>query len=353
VNKFLKIYILIFIPFLIYGCASLPVRPVDGPGQEGVYLKDFCDKNNIDLQWDSVSNVVTLEGNNLYARALVGSDMVIVGDERVKLSSRIKIEDSVIIVPLDFKKILERKAVPTKRIGRVPVKIDRRSYKYKKISKVVIDAGHGGKDPGATGRTGLKEKIVVLDIARRLKKILENQGIEVVMTRSKDKFITLQQRTEIASSSKSDLFVSVHANSSPARSVYGIEIYTLKQLGFLEKNEEQRKENYRKMYGSLSMNKKDKELQSIVTDMMDTNKQAESLELASRVANKMVRILKTKNRGLKKSRFFVLRNTIVPAVLVEVGFLSNPKEEKLLKTKAYRQKVANGLARGILEYAVN
>jgi len=254
---------------------------------------------------------------------------------------------------LDFKKILERKAVPTKRIGRVPVKIDRRSYKYKKISKVVIDAGHGGKDPGATGRTGLKEKIVVLDIARRLKKILENQGIEVVMTRSKDKFITLQQRTEIASSSKSDLFVSVHANSSPARSVYGIEIYTLKQLGFLEKNEEQRKENYRKMYGSLSMNKKDKELQSIVTDMMDTNKQAESLELASRVANKMVRILKTKNRGLKKSRFFVLRNTIVPAVLVEVGFLSNPKEEKLLKTKAYRQKVANGLARGILEYAVN
>jgi len=214
----------------------------------------------------------------------------------------------------------------------------------------LIDAGHGGKDPGAIGKTGLYEKKVVLDISKRLKKILEGKGIKVIMSRGADKFISLGKRTEIASSSHADVFISIHANAHPQRSIHGVEVYSLKKLGYLEKNEDQRKLNYKKMYGSLKMKQDDRDLQDIIVDIYDMNKQTESEKLGRILSLRLASILKTKNLGLKKSRFYVLRNTLIPAVLVEVGFLSNPREERFLKTKAYRQKVAVGIANGILEY---
>ena len=115
---------------------------------------------------------------------------------------------------------------------------------------VVIDPGHGGKDPGAIGRSGVQEKKIVLDISKRLKKILLNRGYKVKMTREKDEFISLQGRTEIASKSMADLFVSVHANSSPVRSVHGLEVYAAEYLDFKSRNEEQRKKNQNLIQGN-------------------------------------------------------------------------------------------------------
>ena len=121
------------------------------------------------------------------------------------------------------------------------------------MREIIIDAGHGGKDPGALGRGNIKEKNIVLDIAQRLKKILKGRGIKVKMTRDRDNFVSLQKRTEIASRSKADLFISIHANSSPTRSVYGLEVFDAKHLNAKDKKEAQRKTNRRLMFGGLAM----------------------------------------------------------------------------------------------------
>ena len=332
------------------GCATIN-DPLQVVTYEGVYLKDLCDKYNASLTFDSISQVVLINGRGIDIRGMVGSDIVFVGSRKVQLSEPIRTVNSAIIAPEGLRDLMSStEPVGKTTVALAPVSKKYHSYDVRSIRSVVIDAGHGGKDPGATGRTGLREKKVVLDIARRLKRILERKGIKVVMSRSKDQFISLGKRTEIASSSRSDIFVSIHANSHPQRSVHGVEVYSLKKLGYLEKSEDQRKANYKKMFRSLKMKRDDRDLQDIVADLYDSNKQAESEKLGRIISSKAAGLLRTKNLGLKKSRFYVLRNTLIPAVLVEVGFLSNPKEEKLLKTKGYRQKVAVGIAAGILEY---
>ncbi|MDO8580705.1 MAG: N-acetylmuramoyl-L-alanine amidase, partial [Candidatus Omnitrophota bacterium] len=215
---------------------------------------------------------------------------------------------------------------------------------------VVIDAGHGGKDPGAIGKTGVQEKQINLDIARRVKSILAQHQVKVIMTRDKDEFISLQDRTEIASRSKADLFVSIHANASSARSLFGLEVYCSKELDYTDRHEEQRLLNRREMKDHLAIWPNDPYADDIIFDLLDANKWGTCDPFADQVAESMSDYLKTKNLGGKRARFFVLRNTLIPAILVEVGFLTNPKEERLLKTSNYRQKIAYGLVKSILMY---
>ena len=219
-----------------------------------------------------------------------------------------------------------------------------------RVHEIILDAGHGGKDPGAIGPMGLLEKDVVLDIAQRLAEIFKDRGVKVILTRESDVFISLQSRTEMASQSQADLFVSIHANSSPIRSVAGVEVFSLKDLGYVEKNEVQRKTNYELMFETLAMKQGSKDLENILEDLLYSHKQAQSLSLAKTLSETVSQEANTENRGFKTSHFYVLRNTLIPAVLVEIGFLTHPREEKLLQTSAYRQKIAEGLARGILLY---
>jgi len=307
------------------------------------YLKNVCEKNGVYWQWDHVAQVATLGYRGIKAEVLVGSNLVIIDRERVTLSAPVRVVRSAVVVPIDFQsKVIDRlrlRAVEQKRYGTT------------QIREIIIDAGHGGKDPGAIGRSGEQEKKIVLDISRRLKKILQDRGIKVKMTRERDEFVSLQKRTEMASRSKADLFISVHANSSPVRGVHGIEVFTAKYLGFKERNTGQRKINQRLMFNHLSMKKGARDVENIVSDMLYTHKQTEAETLAKQLVKKTARRIKTKNRGKKESRFFVLKNTIIPAVLIEVGFLTNPKESKLLQTSRYRQRVARGIAENILDYS--
>lgn len=341
-KKFQIILLFLFLSFIVGGCATAPKVPLISTHKE-IYLKDVCEKNGIYWQWDHVAQVATLGYRDIKAEVLVGSDLVIVDRERVTLSAPVRVVRSTVIVPIDFQ---------SKVISRLRQRAAaRKGYGITQVREIIIDPGHGGKDPGAIGRFGEPEKRVVLDISKRLKKILQDKGIKVRMTREKDEFISLQKRTEIASRSKADLFVSVHANSSPIRSVHGIEVYTAEYLGFKERNAGQRKTNQRLMFSHLSMKKGAPELDNIVADMIYTHKQAQAETLAKQLARKTARRVKTKNRGEKKSRFFVVKNTLIPAILIEVGFLTNPKESKLLQTSAYRQRVARGIAESVLDYA--
>jgi N-acetylmuramoyl-L-alanine amidase len=348
-----KFYFYVFLSLILFisGCATVPRRRAAGLKDKEAYLKDLCERHAILWQWDPVAQVVSVDVHGTNARLLVGSDILLLGKERVQLSAPVRIRQSSLIVPSDFKaKVFgsSEKALP----GRGALRIHSgQAYSIRKVREVVIDPGHGGKDPGARGLKGTREKEVVLDIARRLKKILERGGIRVIMTRDDDTFISLKERTEITSRPGADLFISIHANSSPGRGVQGVEVFSLADLGVLEKNEAQRQENQQMMFKALAMKRNPASVEDIVADMLYTYKQAVSSELAYDVAGKVARSTKTKNRGQKRARFFVLRNTLIPAVLAEVGFLSNPKEEKLLNTASYRQKVADGLAKSILEYA--
>lgn len=328
--------------FLLAGCATAPAKPDLAVNE--LVLKDLCEANKIYLQWDSIARIVTLSFQDRTAKFLVGSDVVLMGSQKIYLSAPTRIKHSVIIVSTDFKtKIIERLR------PEILVRLNK-PHPMRRIREVIIDAGHGGKDPGALGRRGTREKDIVLDVSRRLSRLLEREGIKVRMTRNKDEFISLQERTEIACRSDADLFVSIHANSSPVKAVSGMEIYSLRDLDSMEKNEAQRKSNLDMIFRRLKMKEGDRDLEAILSDMLYTHKHAESLILATQISRDVPKLVKNKSRGTKEARFYVLRNTMIPSVLVEIGFLTNPQEEKMLRTPLYRQKLASALSASIVSY---
>ncbi|MBF0385564.1 MAG: N-acetylmuramoyl-L-alanine amidase [Candidatus Omnitrophica bacterium] len=342
--------------FLITGCATVKVeKPVEQISAEEE-LRPLCDKYNLVCKWDGLSQSVSLKGFVSGAKMIIDSDIVIIGDKREFLDGDIKIRSSKVYVPGDFKSkvvdilIKTEEPAPPEAVKKERGRFQKGDFIVKKVNYIIIDAGHGGKDPGAISRSGIQEKGIVLDIAQRLEGILREKGFRVSMTRDSDKYITLQERTTIASSTEADLFISIHANASLARKANGVEVYTLMELGLADKYEEQRKINHSLVYKNLDMAQGNNELESIVSDMYYSNKQSESQKLAKSIISNISRLAKSRYRGIKEERYFVLRNTLIPAVLVEVGFLSNQKESVLLGNKSYRQKLADSIAKGIIDY---
>src|SRR5712664_6593 len=219
-----------------------------------------------------------------------------------------------------------------------------------KISRIVIDAGHGGHDTGTIGPTGLMEKDLCLDVALRLGKIIQQRlpGAEVVFTRADDTFIPLEERTNIANDVKADLFLSIHANSSRDHAARGIETYYLNLKGSAEAMEVAARENASSQEGV-------HELQDLVKRIARTEKIDESKEFAEDIQDSLAkRIEKSgrsiRNRGVRKAPFVVLIGADMPSILTEISFLSNPADEKLLKQPEQRQKMAEGLYQGVVSY---
>lgn len=334
-NKPVKSIIFFPLFLLIAGCAP---HPREFPERES-NLQELCERYAVSWQFDNMTQVVTLSKGSLRAKGLVGSDVVVLNDHKIVLSASLKKTGSTIIVPGDFKRKVMDQLLQT---GAIP------SQRFREI---VIDPGHGGKDPGARSKSGTEEKTIVLDIAQRLRRNLERNGIKVVMTRTKDDFVSLPKRTEMASQVRADLFISIHANASRFRNAHGMEIYYLRELDFIERNDDQVKENKKNFFKLYSIEKNSPDVEHIISDLMYHHKRAESEALASFLTKKTASTMNTLNRGSKTAGFFVLKNTLIPAILVEVGFLSNAGEERLLKSPSYRQKIADGLSRSILEYA--
>jgi N-acetylmuramoyl-L-alanine amidase len=217
------------------------------------------------------------------------------------------------------------------------------------IKRIVIDPGHGGEDPGAVGPSGLKEKEVTLTLAKMLAQKLRNQlGIEVILTREEDKFIPLIQRPAIANSKKADLFISIHTNASPDSKGCGIETY---YLNFTTDPEAMRVAALENAASDKSLS----DLQDLIKAILVNTKLSESRMLAEKVQKELVKTLSryypdTMDRGVKYAPFLVLVGTRMPAILVEVGFISNPVEEKRLKDQQYLEMVVEGIAKGIEIY---
>jgi N-acetylmuramoyl-L-alanine amidase len=215
--------------------------------------------------------------------------------------------------------------------------------------RIVIDAGHGGHDPGAIGPGGYQEKDLVLDVALRLEKILRSElGAEVVMTRATDVFIPLEERTAIANARGADLFLSIHANSSRSRSARGIETYFLNFAKNAHAEEVAAREN---SISSATL----KDLQNLVKAITLNTKIDESRDFAASVQEAMIDSLRphypeVQDRGVHQAPFYVLIGASMPSVLAEIAFVSHPQEERALRTPEHRQNIARSLADGVRTY---
>lgn len=217
------------------------------------------------------------------------------------------------------------------------------------IKTIVIDPGHGGKDPGASSRRGLTEKDIVLDVGLRLKKLLQRELKKtVIMTRDEDVFIPLKDRTELANQKKADLFISIHVNSAPEQHTKGIEIYLLGRATDEGAIATAARENATSEAAALNFQ------ELILNDLEREFTMNASLELAHHTQEALIKHLipsyPTTDLGVKQAPFFVLAHTDMPAILAEISFLSNKIEEKRLRTKRYRQHVAEAIYKGVEAY---
>ena len=222
---------------------------------------------------------------------------------------------------------------------------------------LVIDAGHGGKDPGAVGRLGTKEKHINLSVAKSFGKSVAKKypEIKIIYTRSKDVFIPLNQRAKIANQAKADLFISIHTNASKSRSARGCETFTLGAGSSAEalaaaKYENEvilKEENFETTYNGFNPSSTES---YIIFELLRGHDMEKSVACAEHIQNRMVTRSKLPNRGVSSAGFLVLHQTAMPSILIELGFISNNAEEKLLASSSGQEKLVKGIFEGFCNY---
>jgi|TARA_B110000438_G_scaffold164197_1_gene157111 N-acetylmuramoyl-L-alanine amidase len=220
--------------------------------------------------------------------------------------------------------------------------------------KIVIDPGHGGKDPGAIGPNGTWESVVVLAISRKLvEQINKTQDMQAYLTRSGDSFVPLRDRMEIARERKADLFVSIHADALDNNPrVKGASIYTLSDKGAIDEGSKRlaKRENEDFSIGDVSLSDKNDSFASLMMDLSQGATNEASLEIGEFVLNELASVGTVRKKKVQQAGFLVLKSPDVPSILIETTFLSNPNEERKLKNKEFQQKLAIAILRGIRNY---
>lgn len=218
------------------------------------------------------------------------------------------------------------------------------------LGRIVLDPGHGGKDPGAVGLSGIKEKDVALDIAFRTRRVLRRalRGNRIYLTRTTDKYVSLPSRTAFANEHGADIFVSIHANSAHSRRLRGIETYLLSEAS------SERARRLAARESGTTIERMD-DLEKILNDLGLRTKVDESQKLARQIQQAMLSRLRpgyrgVRNLGVKRGPFYVLLGARMPSILVEVAFISNRREARRMRSPKYRQALAEGIAKGIMKF---
>ncbi len=327
-------------------CAELPgvlaYRLDGGEGEVYVPLQTVALEAGARLIEDEPSGRVVIEKNGRRVFLCVGMALICSETDSLQLEHAVKRDAAGVSIPMKaagwlkrfFASAVERPPHPTK--ARSP-------------HKVVIDAGHGGKDPGAIGKNGLKEKIITLAIARRVARRLRVKGVHVVMTRTRDVFIPLDRRVAITNAEEPDLFVSIHANICPSnRYTTGVEVYypreSLGDVGRAERIAPRLRELQGVRFG-----RGDRYLAlALCSTLLETSRRV-SVTVARKVCRSISDATDTPYRGIRGAGFRVLKSALCPAILVEVDYLSNPRMERKFRSSSYLDKVANAIVEGILE----
>lgn len=335
------------LPFLILGCAT--VSPGGNRGQfelEWVSLNRAANTPGVAYRFDPVTQEVLLSGTGWEIELLLGSDRARVGSSMVGLEAPVRIEGGEVYVPSTFYWIQvdpridrarsEARKISEKAHAYKPTPPSKKPYESMAVRPrsrpsikstvpdrsgllVVLDPGHGGKDPGCS-YGGYQEKNLALDLAQRTRRYLEERGVKVVLTRDRDRFISLARRTAIAREVNATVLVSVHVNAVDNPSVSGVETF----------------------YKSQRLRSGDRQ------------RVMRSLSLARSVQSSLARFVSSRDRGVKVNQrnLYVLRNATVPSILVEVGFLSNAQERARLVDSGYRDELARTLSNAISQEVV-
>ncbi|MFC1698761.1 N-acetylmuramoyl-L-alanine amidase [Candidatus Omnitrophota bacterium] len=333
------------------GCATTTTsagaglkKTVTIEGKRYAFAEELAELYNVDYYWDPIAKKVVFSQNGKQAKMMVGSRTVLLGQKVVTIDKEVEFYQGSPVIPQSFAQ--RALAAFLKEQGRRPT-LSAGSVLGAPIRRVIIDPGHGGKDPGAVGRGGQYEKDIVLSIAKKLKRRLSSMGIAATLTRSDDRFLTLGQRSRIANKENADFFISVHANASRSRWVSGVEVYYLSEAI----DDDLRSTQAAKKYNlNLKEDYSGKYTEAILWDLTYQQNRNNSIDLAGLVCRSLSRNLSQRNRGNKPARFYVLKGTNIPAILIEVGFISNAREEKKLKGAAYQDKIAQAIAGGISQY---
>jgi len=344
-----KIVLFFLTTIFLAGCVSVPPRDAlsiyNVNGVRYVSLKSFCDLKGISWEYNTFAQKINLVKDEHKIDLMVGDSLALIDGKSVHLKYPVDIYQGAVVIPYKFKEQLDNVL-----FAGVSARQKSRAAFYK-IKRIVLDAGHGGNDPGAIGRTGLREKDINLDIVKRLAKLLRADGVDVVMTRSSDRFISLQGRVDIANKSGADLFLSVHSNANRVRSLNGFEVYYVSPSvddtkRALNAAKEERLDFDSSCFDHASLN-----LKATLWDMIYTHSRAQSIKLARSICYTIDRDLDTKILGVKAARYYVLKGVRMPAILIEIGFVSNASEERMLKNNFYRQQIAEGILDGLHNYS--
>ena len=218
---------------------------------------------------------------------------------------------------------------------------------------VAIDAGHGGQDPGAIGRGGTREKDVVLAVARALASRIDAEpGMRAVLTRNKDEFLSLRERIRRARAAKADMFVSIHADSIPNRSVSGASVYVLSERGATDEAARwlAERENAADLMGGVPLSDKDDTLASVLLDLSQSASISASMTAAERVLQALREVGEVRKPRVQQAGFVVLKSPDIPSMLIETAYISNPAEESRLRTRKHQKRLAEAIFTGIRSY---
>jgi len=244
-------------------------------------------------------------------------------------------------------KVANKKKTEPKKRNSIPNKRNTRDI------VVAIDAGHGGQDPGASGKHGTREKDVVLKIAKTLKRYIDGQaGMRGVLVRKDDRYISLRERINIARRAKADMFISIHADAYRNRRVKGSSVYVLSERGASDEAAKwlADQENASDLIGGVTINDKDPTLAKVLLDLSQTATIDSSTFLADTVLTEIRRVAPVHKKNVQHARFVVLKSPDIPSLLVETAFISNPSEERRLNDVAYQNKLAKAMLKGIKKY---
>ena len=311
---------------------------------EYIPILRYCEYYDVDWDWDLVAQRIELKKDNQKLVLRPDSKLALLDGNPVEFNEKVEYKNGTAYIPVSAaiyisKRLfeLEGKPIPSRGVHN--------------IRTVVIDPGHGGKDPGAIGRYGGKEKNIVLDVSKRLKNKLKKKGLNVYLTRERDTFIPLKKRPRIAKSKNADLFISIHANASRRSRAKGFEVYYLSEATDDNARALAASENASlKFENGNGENNNTSSNDPTVWDLKLTEQRRQSKGLAYYICNIASDNLNMKKRGVKGARFAVLRGAESPAILVEIGFLSNRREESQLKTSSFRDKIASAIAESIVAY---
>ncbi|MDH3634480.1 MAG: N-acetylmuramoyl-L-alanine amidase [Gammaproteobacteria bacterium] len=243
------------------------------------------------------------------------------------------------------------------KLSPTPIRTNQEARKKRKQQFVIaLDPGHGGRDPGAIGKHGTREKDVALSVAKKMKALINREsGYRAVLTRDADRFVSLRNRVKKARQAEADIFISLHADSFHSPNVKGASVYALSLRGASSEAARwiARKENSSDLIGGISLDDKDDLIASVLLDLSQTATIQDSLELGSDVLKHIGKVSRLNNRKVQQAGFAVLKAPDMPSILIETAFLSNPSEEKKLRNPKHQQKLAKAVFTGIKKHLKN